>query len=162
MLIKKIFLALFFLIISCKDINFAYKNDLGLSNPIYNKSIVEIRGKEILNSYKYLNVYFGNSENFEYKLDIFVEEIQTKRSVKSNQAVSKVDYELIFSYNLKAVNKGCIINERLISSKFSYTPKSSGYNFGSDQSLKKLYDLAIKDNFRQYVNFLNSNGVLCG
>ena len=59
MLIKKIFLALFFLIISCKDINFAYKNDLGLSNPIYNKSIVEIRGKEILNSYKYLNVYFG-------------------------------------------------------------------------------------------------------
>ncbi len=162
MLIKKIFLALFFLIISCKDINFAYKNDLGLSNPIYNKSIVEIRGKEILNSYKYLNEYFGNSENFEYKLDIFVEEIQTKRSVKSNQAVSKVDYELIFSYNLKAVNKGCIINERLISSKFSYTPKSSGYNFGSDQSLKKLYDLAIKDNFRQYVNFLNSNGVLCG
>ena len=161
MLVKKIFLVFVFLIVSCKDINFTYKNNSNISNPIYNKSIVEIRGKEILNSYKYISEYFGGGENLEYELDIFIEEIQTKRSVKSNQAVSKVDYELVFTYKLKSLKEECIVNERSISSKFSYTPKSSGYNFGSDQSLKKLYNLATNDNLSQYVSFLNRKGVFC-
>ena len=161
MKIKILFFIFIFFIVACKDINFTYKNSVDKSNPIYGKSIVEIKGKEILNNYKYINEYFGKKKELEYKLDIFVDEIQTKRSVKSNQAVSKLDYELVFNYKLMELGTECIINNKSISSKFSYTPKSSGYNFGSDQSLKKLYDLATKDNLDQYVSFLNKNGVSC-
>ena len=44
---KIVFFIFIFFIVSCKDINFTYQNSVNKSNPIYGKSIVEIKGKEI-------------------------------------------------------------------------------------------------------------------
>ena len=37
-------------------------------------------------------------------------------------------------------------------SYFSIIPKSSGYNYGTDASLEKKYELAITENLNQFVS----------
>ena len=49
----------------------------------------------------------------------------------------------------------CFVFKKTLTSRFSIEPKSSGYNFGSDQSLQRLYDLSIKNNFQQFISFIN-------
>ena len=80
---------------------------------------------------------------------------KTKRSVESNQAVSKLDYEITYDYTLKKISNDCILFENKTYSKFSYIPKSSGYNFGSDQSLDSMYGLASKKSLEVFVNNIN-------
>ena len=46
--------------------------------------------------------------------------------------------------------------EKEILSYFSITPKSDGYNYGTDASLEKKYELAIKDNLNQFLSFLQN------
>ena len=92
----------------------------------------------------------------EFRLNLSVDEEKTKRSIQSNQVVSKLDYELTMIFSLENIGKDCIIYENTIYSRFSYVPKSSGYNFGSDQSLEKLYELAAKETFEKIINLLSA------
>ena len=64
-------------------------------------------------------------------------------------------YELRFTYTLESINKNCIIYKKEILSFFSIVPKSSGYNYGTDASLEKKYELAIIENLNQFVSFLS-------
>ena len=146
---------LFIFLISCSNVNFVYEKNNNLTNPIYNKTFYNFSGKEITSAYRYADIYFGSSENSEYELDIKIEEKKIKRSVQSNQAIAKLDYELSFFYNLRNVDKKCLVYNKNIISNFSYVPKSSGYNFGSDQSLIKMYDLAAKENMGKFSVFLS-------
>ena len=41
-------------------------------------------------------------------------------------------------------------------SNFSITPKSSGYNYGTDASLERNYELAVAQNLNNFVTFLSS------
>ena len=41
-------------------------------------------------------------------------------------------------------------------SYFSVIPKSSGYNYGTDSSLEKKYELAISNNLNQFVSILSN------
>ncbi len=155
MFFKQISLVLFIFLVSCKGIDFVYENNTNLINPIYNKTIIEISGIESSYVYKYSSRYFGSNNDAQYTLYINVEEKKTKRSVQTNQAVSKMDYELSFNYILIENNKNCeVLNINLIS-KFTHEPKAEGYNFGSDKSLEKLYELTTRNNLQDFIDKLS-------
>ena len=156
-----IFIAFF--LISCGDqIDFVYKSDKSLKNPIYNDTLVSISGINIPSVYKYSSMFFGNNSNGTYVLDIYVEEEKSKRSVQDNQAIKKEDFKITYRYQVYNTDLKCSIFAKNIVSIFTYEPKSSGYNFGSDQSLENLYELATKDSLQRFVDLLvNINFSLC-
>ena len=102
----------------------------------------------------YLSMFFGESDEYTYNLQINVNEKKTKRSVETNQATSNLRYELRFYYTLTSIKNDCVTFEKEIISYFSILPKSSGYNYGADTSLEKKYELAVSDNLNQFVSIL--------
>ena len=91
----------------------------------------------------YLPMSFGESDEHTYNLQINIDEKRTKRSVETNQAASNLRYELRFFYTLILNKDSCVTYEKEIASYFSIIPKSSGYNYGTDSSLEKKYELAL-------------------
>ena len=156
MIFRILFSSIFIFLSSCTNISFLYDESKNITNPLYNKTNVNYSGKEISIITKYTGKYFGSSESPKYNLDIEISEEKKKISVQSNQAVSKQDYKIQFNYILRNIKDGCNLYEKIITSRFSYTPKSSGYNFGSDQSLEKMYDLAVNNNLQQFVSILSN------
>ena len=100
-------------------------------------------------------MFFGESDEHLYNLQINIDEEKTKRSVETNQAKSNLRNELRFYQTLTSIKKDCITQEKEIVSYFSIIPKSSGYNYGRDASLEKKYELAIGDNLNQFISFLS-------
>jgi len=49
-----------------------------------------------------------------------------------------------------------VVYEKELLSFFSIIPKSSGYNYGTDASLEKKYELAVTENLNQFISFLSS------
>ena len=49
-----------------------------------------------------------------------------------------------------------VFNKKIITD-FSFTPKSAGYNFGSDRSFDKLYSNGVDRNISNFVNALQIN-----
>ncbi len=143
------------MVLSCSKVDFIYSESGNITNPIYDKVVYKFSGDKIPNIYRYTSRYLGVAKEPEYTLNISVEENKTKRSVESNQAVSKLDYEITYDYTLKKISNDCILFENKTYSKFSYIPKSSGYNFGSDQSLDSMYGLASKKSLEVFVNNIN-------
>ena len=153
---KKIFfIFLFCFIVSCSGVEFVYKNDKNLVNPLYQKTKVITSGTSLSFMNSYIPMFFGESNEYTYNLKININEKKTKRSVETNQATSNLRYELRFYYTLTSIKKDCITYEKEIISYFSIIPKSSGYNFGTDTSLEKKYELAISDNLNQFVSILS-------
>ena len=146
---------------SCSGIEFVYKEQENLTNPIYNKTVVNLSGKEIPFTQRYISTYIGNGSDKIYSLGIRIAEEKIKRSVQSNQAVSKMDYNLEFVYSLRDLNKNCVVYEKSLFSNFSYVPKSEGYNFGSDESLDQMYKLATKENIERFVRFISEEKLIC-
>ena len=146
---------------SCSGIEFVYKEQENLTNPIYNKTVVNLSGKEIPFTQRYISTYIGNGSDKIYSLGIRIAEEKIKRSVQSNQAVSKMDYNLEFVYSLRDLNKNCVVYEKSLFSNFSYAPKSEGYNFGSDESLDQMYKLATKENIERFVRFISAEKLVC-
>tara|TARA_B100002051_G_C16656985_1_gene597052 strand:+ start:627 stop:1124 length:498 start_codon:yes stop_codon:yes gene_type:complete len=156
---KKTFLIFFIFLSSCSGVEFVYKNDTNLTNPIYDKSYLSYSGEDIPALKRNAPLYFGGNKINDFSLNIEVKENKSKRSVQSNQAASKVDYTLVLSYKLIDNNMSCEVYNKKITSRFSYEPKSSGYNFGSDQSLDRLYELSVKNNLREFVTFLSGTNL---
>ena len=155
MILKKTYLFVLILTLcSCSRLEFVYQDNKKYSNLLYNKTTYEFSGKEVPSLYRVTSKYFGNSKNPENKLNIIVNEKTIKRSVQSNQAVSKLDYELEFNFSLENLKKRCLVFENKVISKFSYEPKASGYNFGSDKSLENMYEPAIEESLGSFLNFV--------
>ena len=153
---KKIFfISLFFTIISCSNIEFVYKEKRNLINPLYEKTNVVTSGVDLVFIQSYVPTVFGDVKEKDFNLLVNIEEEKTKRSVETNQATSNLRYELRFTYTLKSINKNCITYKKEILSFFSIIPKSSGYNYGTDASLEKKYELAIIENLNRFVSFLS-------
>ena len=156
---KKFFGILVFLfLISCSNIEFVYEDDNGLINPLYEKTHVKTSGIDEAFINSYISTLFGINKENEFNLLIEVEEKQTKRSVKLNQTVSNLRYELNFKYNLK-LNGGCTTYKKELLSYFTIKPKSSGYNYGTDISLEKNYELAVMDNLNRFLSFLENENI---
>ena len=148
------FVTIFIFIISCGDIDFVYKEDKNLINPLYEKTEVSSSGFKINFMNSYLPMFFGNNKDDHFNLSIKIEQNKTKSSVETNQAVSKLRYELIFIYTLVLNEKNCVTFNKKLISYFSIIPKSSGYNYGTDSSLEKKYELAITENLNRFVSII--------
>ena len=146
---------LFCFVVSCGGVEFVYKSDKNLLNPLYQKTKVITSGADLSFMNSYLPMFFGESNEHTYILKININEKKTKRAVETNQVISNLRYELRFYYTLTSIKKDCITYEKEIVSYFSILPKSSGYNHGTDTSLEKKYELAIDDNLNQFVSFLS-------
>lgn len=152
---KNIFVILVFIIITaCNSVDFIYDDDKNVLNPLYGKVEVTLGGQDIIFLKSYIPMFFGNSNDNEFSLSIFIEENKTNRSVETNQATSNLRYELRFYYALKYNKNKCYTYKKEILSSFSIIPKSSGFNYGTDSSLEKKYELAVTENLDQFISFL--------
>ena len=99
MMKKIIILLVVSFLFSCGQIEFVYKNNSGIQNPLYNKTEVFFTGEDISSLYKYSSVYLGGVIDHHCDLNINIVEEKTKRSVQTNQAIEKLDYKLVFTYD---------------------------------------------------------------
>ena len=98
--------------------------------------------------------FFGNNNEYEYILKSKFLEKKENRIVKKNQVAEKIEYTLEVNYELFYKTNECKIFHKTIKSKFSFTPKSAGYNFGSDRSFDKLYFGSIEQNINAFIDAL--------
>ena len=152
---KYIFCIIFiFVLTSCSSVDFVYDEYKDVGNPLYEKTRVDTSGLNLTFLNSYVSIFFGERKEDKFNLTRVVDEKKTKRSVEKNQATSDLNYELRFIYKLTLVDKNCEVYKKEILSNFSIIPKSSGYNYGTDVSLEKKYELAVTENLNQFVYFL--------
>ena len=156
-MIKK-YLTCFFLffIFSCTNIEFVLK-DGSQTNPLKNKTALLMDKNSEKRFVKGLYSNFGNNEKYEYILKTTFIEKKENRIVKNNQVAEKIEYTLEVNYDLFYKTSECKIYNRTIISKFSFTPKSAGYNFGSDRSFDKLYNDGVEQNINNFIDALQIN-----
>ena len=152
---KIVCVVLLFFTTSCSNLEFIYNDNLNLINPLYERTSVVVSGVDLTFMNSYVPMFFGKNENSEFNLLINIKEKKIKRSVETNQATSDLRYELRFFYTLLSSLENCNIYEKEILSYFSIIPKSAGYNYGTDTSLEKKYELAVTDNLNQFISFLS-------
>ena len=148
-------LFLFLVIVSCNNLEFTYADKKNLLNPLFEKTDISVSGVETPFIKSYIPMFFGNTKESEFNLSINIKEKKTKRSVESNQATSNLSYELRFFYSIKLNTEKCIVYEKEILSNFSITPKSGGYNYGTDTSLERKYELSTIENLNRFISYLS-------
>tara|TARA_B100001057_G_scaffold496626_1_gene598572 strand:- start:2566 stop:3066 length:501 start_codon:yes stop_codon:yes gene_type:complete len=154
---QKICLTFFLLfIVSCNNLDYVYNENKSYNNPIYNESEINLGGLEIPSFYSQVVRHIGLNEEGQYQLIISIDEEKIKRSVEKNQAISKLDYVLRFKYELLNKSKKCFVFEKNIISRFTFEPKASGYNFGSDHSLNDFYRTAGNNNLQEFIGFVSN------
>ena len=156
MIKKYITLSFLFFIFSCSNIEFVLK-DNSQTNPLKNKTLLLMDKNSEEKFVRGLYSYFGNSEKHEYILKTKFLEKKENRIVKNNQVAEKIEYTLEANYNLFYKTSECKIFNKKIVSKFSFTPKSAGYNFGSDRSFDRLYNNSIDKNINSFIDALQIN-----
>lgn len=156
---KLLIIIVFIFISSCSNMDFTYKNNGNLTNPMYQKTNVTTSGVNLVYINSYIPTVFGENKDNNYNLIIEIEEKKTKSSVEKNQATSNLRYELRFKYTLVLIEQNCVTYEKEIVSYFSIIPKSEGYNYGTDASLEKKYELVIVDNLSQFISFVSAKNI---
>lgn len=154
---KKLFyILLFYFFISCSSVEFIYKNEKNLINPLYQKTKVVTTGTNLNFMNSYLPMFFGSNKEDSFNLLINIDQNKTKRAVETNQVTSNLRYELKFTYTLISNEKNCVTFNKELLSYFSIIPKSSGYNYGTDTSLEKKYELAITENLNRFLSIITN------
>tara|TARA_B100001057_G_scaffold94931_1_gene91343 strand:+ start:216 stop:704 length:489 start_codon:yes stop_codon:yes gene_type:complete len=153
---KFYYIFLFFLLSACGNIDFVYKEKKNLINPLYERTSVNTSGADLVFLNSYIPMFFGENKNDTFNLLINIEEKKTKTSVEKNQATSSLRYELRFQYTLISKTTDCATYKKEVLSSFSILPKSGGYNYGTDASIEKKYELAITENLNQFISILSN------
>ncbi len=156
MIKKYISCVLFLFVFSCSNIEFVLKENTQ-ENPLKNKTTLLIDKKSDERFVRSLYSYFGNNKNYEYILKVKFVEKKENIIVKTNQVAEKIKYILEVDYELFYKKSECKVFNKTIISKFSFTPKSSGYNFGSDRSFEKLYSKSVDQNINSFIDNLQIN-----
>ena len=156
MIKKLIAYILLLFIFSCSSIEFVLK-DSRQTNPLKDKTALLMDKNSDEKFARGLYSYFGNNEKYEYILKTTFLEEKENRIIKNNQVAEKIEYTLEVDYNLFYKTSECKIFNKTIISKFSFTPKSAGYNFGSDRSFDKLYGSSVNQNINNFINALQTN-----
>ena len=144
----------FFSLISCSNIDFLL--DKEVSDFLKNRTLIYTGGWDnpVLKDELFLK--FGEAKENKFILNAQVDEKQTKKSIGENQVAIKIDYKIIVDYVLIDTTNSCPeIKNRQISN-FSFTPKSSGFNFASDVLLGSLYEEAILNNVNNFISYANN------
>lgn len=150
-MIKKILIFFsFVLVVSCGNIELILKES-NSGNLLKNNVLVIISEGKTVEYAGGLFSFFGSNNNGDYILITSLVEKKENKIVKKNQVAEKIDYELIVDYQLFYKNRDCKILENKTITKFSHSPKSFGYNFGADRSLKKQYSSSIKKNIEKFI-----------
>ena len=156
MIKRPVFLLLFFFLYACNSVEFVL-SDYDSPNLIREKvKIIDLDNKQTPLK-RELSLFFGNNEEHEYILETSLIEEKQRRSIKKNQVAEKIDYTLRVNYVLYYVKSNCRILDTKIETKFSFTPKSFGYNFGSNRSLDKLYSDSVKRNIKKFIDLIPVN-----
>lgn len=156
-MIKKYFVVSFlFFVFSCSSVEFVLKEDEKINPLKDNTMLLADKGSEQIFIRK-LYSYFGNNDQYEYILKTKFLEKKENRIVKNNQVAEKIEYTLEVYYDLFYKTSGCKIFNKTIISKFSITPKSAGYNFGSDRSFDRLYASSVDQNINDFIDALQLN-----
>tara|TARA_B100001063_G_C16404631_1_gene376533 strand:+ start:57 stop:542 length:486 start_codon:yes stop_codon:yes gene_type:complete len=156
-MIKKYIAYSFLLFIfSCSGVEFVLK-DNSQTNPLKEKTLLLIDKESEEKFVRGLYSYFGNNEKYEYILKTTFLEEKENRIIKNNQVAEKIEYTLEVDYDLFYKTSACKIFKKTIISKFSFTPKSAGYNFGSDRSFDKLYKNSVDENINNFIDALKIN-----
>ena len=146
---------IFFSLASCSNINFLLDENSG-TNFLKNKTSVYMSGwdNSVLKEAFFLRL--GEASDNRFLLTAEAVQKQTKRSVDENQVAKKIDYKIIINYNLSDIEDKCsnVLNTQ--TSDFSFTPKSSGYNFASDVLFENLLRDAVLKNLDSFMDFANS------
>ncbi len=156
MIKKYIVYSFFFFIFSCSNLEFILK-ETGQTNPLKDKTTLLIDKNTEEKFVRSLYSYIGNNKKYEYILKIKFLEKKENRIVKNNQVAEKIEYTLVVDYDLFYKTSECKIFNKRVISKFSFMPKSSGYNFGSDRSFDKLYSNSVDQNIKTFINDLQIN-----
>ena len=156
---KILIIFIFIFVSSCSKVDFIYSNNDKLTNPLYERTNVTTIGINLAYLNSYIPVVFGNNKENFYNLLIEITETKTKSSVETNQAASNLRYVLRFKYTLISIEQDCEVFYKEIISYFNIIPKSDGYNFGTDTSLEKKYELVIADNLSQFVSLISIDKV---
>ena len=157
---KKLLITFIFILTSsCSNMDFTYKNNGNLTNPLYQKTNIATSGVSLTYINSYIPLVFGENKENIYNLEIEIIENKTKSSVEKNQATSNLRYELRFKYTLVLVEQDCITYKKEVLSYFTIIPKSEGYNYGTDASLEKKYELVIVDNLSQFISFISTKDI---
>ncbi len=152
---KIISLFLIVMVGACSELDFVYKDSKNIINPLYGKTKVDTSGVDLAFLNSYTPMLFGKNKEPIFNLLINIKEKKTKRSVETNQAISNIRYELRFVYTLTFNKKNCVTYKKEILSNFSIIPKSAGFNYGTDASLEKKYELVTTDNLNEFISFLS-------
>ena len=156
MMQKYVSCILLIFIFSCSNIEFLLSENNQV-NPLKYKTALLIDKNSNERFVRELYAYFGNNNKYEYILKTSFFEGKENRIVKNNQVAEKIEYTLEVFYELFYKTSECKIFDKKITSKFSFTPKSAGYNFGSDKSFEKLYSSSIDQNINNFINTLQIN-----
>jgi hypothetical protein len=153
---KYIACSLLLFVFSCSNIEFVLKEN-GSTNPLKDKTILLIDKNSEERFARRLYSYFGNSKKYDYILKTRFLEKKENRIVKNNQVAEKIEYTLEVDYDLFYKTSECRVFNKTIISKFSFTPKSAGYNFGSDRSFDKLYVSSVDKNINNFIDALKTD-----
>jgi len=156
MINKYIVCSFLLFVTSCSNIEFVFK-DVGQTNPLKDKTVLLIDKNSDERFVRKLHSSFGNNEKHEYILKTKFIERKENRIVKNNQVAEKIEYSLQVDYHLFYKTSECKIFSKTIISKFSFTPKSAGYNFGSDRSFDRLYNDSVDQNINSFIDTLQIN-----
>ena len=156
---KLLIIFIFILTPSCGNMDFTYNNNGNLTNPLYQKTDIATSGVSLAYINSYIPLVFGEKKENIYNLEIEIIENKTKSSVEKNQATSNLRYELRFKYTLVSVEQDCVTYKKEVLSYFTIIPKSEGYNYGTDASLEKKYELVIVDNLSQFISYISTKDI---
>ena len=146
---------IFFSLTSCTNINFLLAENPG-ANFLKNKTAVYVSGWDNPALKEAFFLEFGETPDNRFVLTAKAIQKQTKRSVDENQVAKKIDYRIIINYSLSDVEKKCSNISNSQTSSFSFTPKSSGYNFASDVLFEDLLKKTVLENVNAFMEFANS------
>lgn len=149
-------IVILFSLISCTNINFLLDYD-GDYSFFRNKTVVYVSGWDNPTIKEMFFFKFGEASEKKFLLSAKVSEKQTKRSVDVNQVAKKIDYKITVEYALSDISKKCLDFLNTQTSSFSFTPKSSGYNFASDVLFDNLLKEAILENLSNFITLANKN-----
>ena len=156
MIRKYIICTLLFFVSSCSNIEFILKDNYQ-TNPIKDNTVLQVNKTMEEKFVRGLFSYFGSNKEAEYILKAEFIERKKNRIVKNNQVAEKIDYTLEVDYELFYKTSECKIFKRTVITNFSFTPKSVGYNFGSDRSFDKLYNDGVDQNINNFIDSLKIN-----
>ena len=143
-----------FSIISCTNINFLL-DEGGGPDFLKNKTSVYVSGWDNPVIKEMFFLKFGEVSDKKFLLTAKVSEKQTKRSVDVNQVAKKIDYKITVDYTLSEISKKCLDVLNTQTSGFSFTPKSSGFNFASDVLFDSLLKDAVLENLTNFMALAN-------